>query len=270
MPTSINLNADMGESYGRYTLGDDGAMIPFVATVNIACGFHAADPGTIYAAVKLAKAHGAEIGAHISYPDFMGFGRRTMGLSEQEVFEISVYQIGAVMAFCAAEGVALNHVKPHGQLFLTGVRDKATARGIVRATKAVSPSLLLIMSGDIVAAECAEAGIDMIHEGYVDLDYNADGSLYLDRKRAARDPAVVAKNARSLVEQQGRTTIDGTWLTIPTESICLHGDMANATDLARAVRQSLTGAGHKIVPTREFVGKRSGKPTHGGHWQQAE
>jgi len=110
----------------------------------------------------------------------------------------------------------------------------------------------------------------MIHEGYVDLDYNADGSLYLDRKRAARDPAVVAKNARSLVEQQGRTTIDGTWLTIPTESICLHGDMANATDLARAVRQSLTGAGHKIVPTREFVGKRSGKPTHGGHWQQAE
>src|SRR5919201_660517 len=98
MGRKINLNADMGESYGRYTLGDDESMIPFVTTVNIAAGFHAADPGTILKSVKLAKAHGVEIGAHISYPDFMGFGRRTMGLSEQEVFEICVYQIGAVMA----------------------------------------------------------------------------------------------------------------------------------------------------------------------------
>lgn len=257
----VNLNADMGESYGRYTLGDDRAMIPMVATVNIACGFHAADPGTIHSAVKLAKEHGAEIGAHISYPDFMGFGRRTMGLSEQEVFEISVYQIGAVMAFCAAESVPLNHVKPHGQLFLTGVRDRATARGIVNAIKAVSPSLLLIMSGDIIAAECAAAGIEMIHEGYIDLDYNADGSLFLDRKRAARDPGTVAQNAHSLVERRGRAATDGTWLEIPTDSICLHGDMANATELARSVRQSLTNAGHQIVSTRDIVRSRAMKST---------
>lgn len=261
MSKRVNLNADMGESYGRYTLGDDRAMISLVATVNIACGFHAADPATIHSAVKLAKEHGAEIGAHISYPDFMGFGRRTMGLSEQEVFEISVYQIGAVMAFCAAEGVTLNHVKPHGQLFLTGVRDRATARGIVNATKAVSPSLLLIMSGDIVADECAAAGIEMIREGYVDLDYNADCSLFLDRKRAARDPATVARNAHSLVERHGRAAMDGTWLEIPTDSICLHGDMANATELARSVRQSLTKAGHQIVSTREIVRDRTSKST---------
>lgn len=250
----INLNADMGESYGRYTLGDDRALIPFVSTVNIACGFHAADPGTIHSAIKLAKEHGAEVGAHISYPDFMGFGRRRMGLSEQEVFEISVYQIGAVLGFCHAEGVLLNHVKPHGELFLTGVRERSTARGIVRAIKAVNPALLLIMAGELVASECAAAGVTMVHEGYVDLDYNPDGSLVLDRVRAARSPSIIAENALSLAEQQGRNAIDGSWLSIPTQSICLHGDMANAPELARTVRQRLVDAGHRIVPTRQLVG----------------
>jgi 5-oxoprolinase (ATP-hydrolysing) subunit A len=253
MTRKINLNADMGESYGRYTLGNDKELIPFIRTANIACGYHAADPGTIHASVKLAKEHGVEIGAHISYPDFMGFGRRRMDLNEQEVFEISVCQIGAVLAFCRAESVPLNHVKPHGQLFLTGVKDCATARGIVRAIKAVDPSLLLIMYGEIVASECAAAGITMLHESYVDLDYNPDGSLILDRVRGSRDPAGVAKNALSLVERQGRSAIDGSWLDLPTQSICLHGDMANAVDLARSVREALIAAGHQVVPTRELA-----------------
>jgi UPF0271 protein len=253
MATKINLNADMGESYGRYTLGNDKGLIPFIRTANIACGYHAADPGTIHASVRLAKEHGVEIGAHISYPDFMGFGRRRMDLSEQEVFEIAVYQIGAILAFCRTESIPLNHVKPHGQLFLTGVRDRATARGIVRAVKAVDPSLLLIMYGDTVASECAAAGIKMLHESYVDLDYNPDGSLILDRVRGTRDPAMVAKNALSLVEQQGRSAVDGSWLKLPTQSICLHGDMANAVDLARTVNEALTSAGHRIVPTRELA-----------------
>ncbi len=257
MGKKINLNADMGESYGRYTLGDDKNMIQFVATVNIACGFHAADPGTIHNSVKLAKEHGVEIGAHISYPDFMGFGRRTMGLSEQEIFEICVYQIGAVMAFCSAEGLTLNHVKPHGQLFLTGVRDRPTARGIVRAVRSINHDLLLIMSGKIVASECAASGVELIHEGYVDLDYNPDGSLYLDRERAARVPSTVSENAISLIDQQGRRALDGSWLPIPTESICLHGDMANAVDLARTVRKTLSEAGHEVVSTRELVRQRA-------------
>jgi UPF0271 protein len=250
----INLNSDMGESYGRYTLGNDRALIPYVATINIACGFHAADPGTIHTTVKLAKEFGVEVGAHISYPDLMGFGRRRMSLSEREVFEISVYQIGAVLAFCRAENVRLNHVKPHGELFLTGVRDRPTARGIVQATKAVDPMLLLIMAGDIVASECAAAGIGMVHEGYVDLDYNADGSLILDKARGERDLGTVAANAVSLVERQGRQAADGSWLAVPTQSICLHGDMANAPALANAVHGALTGAGHHIVPTRALVG----------------
>lgn len=246
----------MGESYGRYVLGNDRDLIPFVPTINIAAGYHAADPGTIHTTVKLAKEFGAEVGAHIAYPDFMGFGRRRMALSEREVFEISVYQIGAVLGFCRAENMVLNHVKPHGELFLTGVWDRSTARGIVQAMKAVDPNLLLIMAGDLVAAECETAGIQIVQEGYADLDYNADGTIILDRVRGARDVFTVASNALSLAERQGRESTEGNWVAVPTESICVHGDMANATDLARGVNRALIGAGHQIISTRELVRRR--------------
>jgi UPF0271 protein len=250
---SINLNADMGESYGRYVLGNDEALIPYVATVHVACGYHAADPGTMWRAVQLAKRFGVELGAHISYPDLMGFGRRPMGLGEDEVFEVGVYQIGALLGFCRAAGVPLNHVKPHGELYLTGVRDRATARGIVRAVKAVDPELLLLMAGDLVAEECDAAGVRMVHEGYVDLDYRADGSLVLDKARLARDPEAVAARALALAEKQGVAAADGSWVPVRTQSICLHGDMANAPDLARAVRQRLEAAGFRIVGLRAMA-----------------
>jgi UPF0271 protein len=249
---TINLNADMGESFGRYILGNDEALMPLVATVHVACGYHAADPGTMARSVRLAKQHGVELGAHISYPDLAGFGRRRMELSESEVFEISVYQIGALLGFCRAEGVRLNHVKPHGQLYLTGVRDAATARGIVRAVKAVDPDLILLMAGEVVAQECSVAGIRMVREGYVDLDYDPAGGLIMDRTRMARDPKVVATRALTLIERQGREAVDGTWLSIPTQSICLHGDVANAVELARAVRDRIFAAGYRIVGIRDL------------------
>ena len=252
----VNLNADMGESYGRFVLGNDEAMIPFVATINAACGYHAADPGTMLKSVQLAKRHGVEVGAHISYPDLMGFGRRTMGLTEQEVFEITVYQIGALMGFCRAENVRMTHVKPHGELYLTGVRDQPTARGIVRAIKAVDPSLLLLMYGEVVSEQCREAGIGMIDEAYVDLDYYPDASLVLDKKREARSPERIADEALSLVEKGGRKAIDGTWLPIAARSICLHGDMANAPELAATVRNRLEAAGYEITG----LGRLAGNP----------
>jgi UPF0271 protein len=230
-------------------------MIRHVATASVACGYHAADPGTMLRSVRLAKAHDVELGAHISYPDLMGFGRRTMGLSEQEVFEISVYQIGALLGFCRAEGVAMTHVKPHGQLYLTGVRDRHTARGIVRAVKAVDPDLALLMYGDIVAEECGDAGIGMVRESYVDLDYHPDGSLVLEMARLARDPGHVAAQALSLVERGGREAVDGSWLSMRTQSICLHGDMANAPELAACVRHRLDEAGYRIVGIRDAVNR---------------
>jgi UPF0271 protein len=250
----INLNADMGESFGRYVLGNDETLMPLVATVHIACGYHAADPGTMARSVRLAKRHGVELGAHVSYPDLAGFGRRRMELSETEVFEISVYQIGALLGFCRAEAVRLNHVKPHGQLYLTGVRDPATARGIVRAVKAIDPDLILVMAGDVVARECEAAGVRMVHEGYVDLDYDSAGDLIMERARLARDPEVVATRAMTLIERQGREAADGTWLNIPTQSICLHGDVANAVELAHAVRERILAAGHRIVGIRDLDG----------------
>jgi 5-oxoprolinase (ATP-hydrolysing) subunit A len=251
---TVNLNADMGESYGRYVLGNDEALIPFVATIHVACGYHAADPGTMLRSVQLAKRFDVELGAHISYPDLMGFGRRRMGLSENEVFEISVYQVGALLGFCRAEGIALNHVKPHGQLYLTGVRDRATARGIVRAVKAVDPELILLMAGDIVADECADAGVRMVQEGYVDLEYAPDGSLVLERAKMSRDPEIIAARTIALLEQQGREAIDGSWLKIQARSICVHGDSPNAPDIARAVRERMIAVGYRIVGLRELVG----------------
>jgi UPF0271 protein len=260
----VNLNADMGESYGRYVLGNDEALIPFVATVHVACGYHAADPGTMRRSVQLAKRFGVELGAHIAYPDLMGFGRRRMELGEDEVFEISVYQIGALLGFCRAEGVALNHVKPHGQLYLTGVRDRATARGIVRAVKAVDRDLMLLMAGHVVAEQCAELGVCMIQEGYVDLDYAPDGSLILERAKMPRDAETIAARALALLERHGREAADGSWLDIPARSICLHGDGANAPELARAVRDRITAAGYRIVGLRELVDTRK-QPVSGSH-----
>lgn len=251
----INLNADMGESYGRYTLGDDEALIPFVATIHVACGYHAADPGTMLRSVQLAKRFGVELGAHISYPDLMGFGRRRMGLSESEVFEISIYQIGALLGFCRAEGVRLNHVKPHGELYLTGVKDRPTARGIVRAIRAVDPDLILLMAGPLVAEECELAGVAMIHEGYVDLDYAPDGSLVLERKKIGRDAESIARRAVGLLEQRGCAAVDGTWLSVPAQSICLHGDGPNAVELARTVRDRIIDAGYQIAGTRELLSR---------------
>lgn len=249
----VNLNADMGESYGRYVLGNDEALIPFVSTVNIACGYHAADPATMRRSVRLAKEHGAEIGAHISYPDFSGFGRRRMEMSEEEVFDITVHQIGAILGFCRAEGAPLTHVKPHGQLFLTGVRDRPTARGIVRAMKAVDPKLMLLMAGKIVGEECAEAGVPLVWEGYVDLDYNADGSLVLERAKQGRRAEDIAARALSLIERQGCEATDGSWLQIRTQSICIHGDGPNAPEIARAVRDRLQGAGYRLVGIGDFI-----------------
>lgn len=253
----VNLNADMGESFGRYTLGNDEALIPFVSTIHVACGYHAADPGTMLSSVKLAKRFGVELGAHISYPDLMGFGRRRMSLSEAEVFEISVYQIGALLGFCRAEGLPLNHVKPHGQLYLTGVKDRATARGIVRAVKAVDPNLILLMAGQLVREECEAAGVSMVHEGYVDLDYSSDGSLVLERSKAGRDPDLIGQEAVSLLERGGRTTVEGDWLPVPAQSICLHGDGPNAVELAKSVRQRVLDAGYRLVGTRELVEARA-------------
>lgn len=244
----IDLNADMGESFGRWELGDDAGLIPHMTSVNLACGYHAADPATMRRSVRLARDHGVGVGAHISYPDLAGFGRRRMDLTTEQVRDITVHQIGGLLGFCLAEGVTLRHVKPHGQLFLTGVWHQPTARGIAEGVASVDPKLSLMMYGPVVAEECARAGVRMVHEGYIDLDYNADGSLVLEQKKQGRDPADIASRAVDLVVKQGRAAVDGSWLAIRAESICVHGDGPNAPAIAQAIRAAFAAANIEVAP----------------------
>lgn len=252
-PQRVDLNADLGESFGRYTLGDDEALIGHLSTVNVACGYHASDPATMRRAVRLARQAGVGLGAHVSYPDLTGFGRRRMELSQDEVRDVTVHQIGALMGFCRAEGAALQHVKPHGMLYLTAEVDRPTARGIVEAMHSVDPDLVLLLAGDIVAEECTRAGVAMVHEGYIDLDYAPDGTLQLPTERPSRDAAQMVERARTLVHEQRVRTTDGSWRDVPTQSICIHGDTPNAPEIAAAVRAALEADGVEIAGLKALV-----------------
>lgn len=244
---AVDLNADLGESFGRYRLGCDEDLISYVTSVNIACGYHAGDAATMRHSVRLAREYGVGVGAHIAYPDLAGFGRRRMELSEDEVRDISVHQIASLLGFCIVEGVRLQHVKPHGQLYLTALNHRPTARAIAEAVASIDPDLLLLMYGNLVAEECARAGIGMVHEAYVDLDYAPDGLLILERAKRPRDPAQMARRAVEAVRGQGCPAIDDTWLALPVESICVHGDGPNAPQIAKAMRAALTDAGIEIT-----------------------
>jgi UPF0271 protein len=224
-----------------------------MTTVNVACGYHAADPATMRTTVRLAGDHGVAVGAHISYPDFAGFGRRHMGLSEHEVRDITVHQIGALMGFCRAEGVEMQHVKPHGMLYLTAEVDRATARGIVDGVKSVDCDLILMLAGDIVAEECERAGVPMAHEGYIDLDYTEAGTVHLPEVRLPRDPAEMVERALGLVREGRIRNMEGSWRDVPTQTICIHGDTPNAPEIAKTVRASLEAEGIEIVALRDMV-----------------
>ena len=249
---SIDLNADLGESFGRYQLGDDEALTPLVTTVSVACGYHAADPATMHESVQRARRHGVGLGAHVAYPDLAGFGRRRMHLSRQEVYQIVVHQIGGLLGFCLAEGVELQHVKPHGQLASVSQYDRETARGMVEAIRAVGRDLMLLSFGELLAQECNRAGVRMVHEGFVDLDYNAECELLVERAKQRRDAAAMARRAVTLANEQLVLTTSDTWLPVPAQSICVHGDGPNAPEIARAVRDGLVEAGYEIVGLREL------------------
>ncbi len=200
---TIDLNADMGESYGIYKLGNDEALVPHLTTINVACGYHAGDPATMRKSVRLAKAHGVGLGAHISYPDLVGFGRRRMDLSVDDARDITVHQIGALIGFCRAEGVELQHVKPHGPFFLAAEWEEPIARGMIEGIASVSEDLILLLAGPIAEEQCRRVGIRMVHEGYVDLSYDPKGVVIIEKAKQERDPADVARRAVGLVNNQG-------------------------------------------------------------------
>jgi UPF0271 protein len=246
MATKVDLNADMGESYGRWTLGDDAALMPHLTSANIACGFHGGDPHVMRRTVALALEHGVGIGAHVAFPDLIGFGRRRLAATPVEVEDYIVYQAGAVRAFAEAAGGRLQHVKPHGALYTSIVDSPELARAAASAVAALGPDVILLMP-PAVAAAAAEAGVPFVPEGYVDLDYDAAGKLVLERAKQVRDPQEMGEKAVRLVRERRVRTIDGGDLELEVESNFVHGDAPNAPEIARAIRAALQAAGIELA-----------------------
>ncbi|MCC7081865.1 MAG: LamB/YcsF family protein [Burkholderiales bacterium] len=248
----IDLNCDMGESYGRWTLGADAEIMPFISSANIACGFHGGDPHVMRATVALALAHGVAIGAHPSLPDLMGFGRRAMAVTARELKDCVCYQIGALREFARAAGAGLQHVKAHGILYDMMEKDEALAAAAAEAVReAADRSLIMVNLAGGKAERCSRAkGLRVAAEGFADRAYNADGTLVSRRLPGALidDPQRAAAQAVRMVTAGKVRAIDGAEVDLRVQTICCHGDTPGAPSIVRAVRAALEGAGCRVRP----------------------
>lgn len=247
----IDLNADAGESYGAFTYGHDREIFPLVTSVNLACGFHGGSPTRIREAVALAKAHGVAVGAHPGFPDLVGFGRRDMALSPEEVYADLLYQIGALYAFLKTEGLSLHHVKPHGALYLRACRDRETARAIAEAVKAFDPEVpLVVLPGTVYEEEARRAGLRVVLEAFPERAYLKNGQLAPRSLPGSwiSDPKEAARRALRMVLEGKVEALDGGEVEVKAETLCIHGDNPNAPEVALAVRRALEEAGVEVKP----------------------
>jgi UPF0271 protein len=242
----IDLNCDLGESFGIYRLGDDEAVLPFVTSANLACGFHGGDPSVIRRTVRLARQHGVRIGAHPGFPDLAGFGRRELLASPEEIEDLVLYQIAALAGIARAERIELHHVKLHGALFALAARDAAVAAAVARAITAFDRSLMLYaMPGTEVARQGHEAGLRVVLEGFADRAYAPDGRLASRRTAGALidDPAQVVARAVRMVRDGEVIATDGSTLRVQIETLCVHGDTPGVGGLVRRLRAALEAEG---------------------------
>ena len=251
MAKTIDLNSDMGESYGRWSLGNDAELMEVITSANIACGWHGGDPAVMRQTVEMAVERGVGIGAHVGLPDLLGFGRRRMQVTPDEIYDYAMYQAGALRAFAEAAGGRLQHVKPHGAFYTMSAADETLAAALVRAVKALGDEVVLFGMGEIEPKLAQEAGVGYVREGYVDLNYDNSGSLVLERNKGAWDPEEVARRAVRLAAKQEVGTVEGGTLPLDVQTICIHGDAANSGEIARRVRQRLEEAGIGIAPVSE-------------------
>jgi UPF0271 protein len=238
----IDLNCDMGESFGTYELGYDSLAMPYVTSINVACGFHASDPDNMAKTVLLAKKHGVAIGAHPGYPDLVGFGRRSMALTTEEVKHSVIYQIGALNAFCRAAGVRLQHVKVHGALYNNAEKDLTVATAIAKAIKAVDPSLyMLCLANSQMGVAAKQEGVPFVEEAFADRAYTDEGSL-VSRKiegSVIHDINEVVTRVVRMVTEKTVVSISGNVIPIQAQTICVHGDTPGAVDMVKAIRVAL-------------------------------
>jgi len=250
----VDLNCDMGESFGAYKLGHDEEILAHVTSANIACGFHAGDPGTMRKTVRLAMEHGVAVGAHPGLQDLVGFGRRRMDISPQEAYDIVVYQIGALWGFVKAEGGSLAHVKPHGELYNMAAKDARLAEAIAEAVYKVDPELILFgLAGSELVKAGQRIGLRTASEVFADRTYQPDGTL-----TPRREPGAVITDEKQALAQVIRMVKEGKVLTlqqvdmpIRADTICIHGDGPKAAEFARNIRSALTEAGIAV----QAVGK---------------
>lgn len=254
MTRKIDLNSDLGEGYGAWKMGDDAAMLDIVSSANVACGFHAGDPLTILTTVREAASRGVAIGAHVAYPDRVGFGRRPMDIAPAELTADVIYQIGALQGICAAAGTRVSYVKPHGALYNTIAHDARQAAAVIEGIRAIDPALTLMgLAGAPILTQAAEAGLATVAEAFADRAYTPAGTLLSRREAGAvlHDPDLIAARMLRLATEGMIKAVDGSPLRLQAGSICVHGDSPGAVAISVRIRQALLAGGVEIAP---FVG----------------
>jgi UPF0271 protein len=257
MASKVDINCDMGESFGHFKVGHDEEIMPFITSANIACGFHAGDPMVMARTVRLAKKKAVAVGAHPGFPDLAGFGRRNMELSKEEVTDTLIYQIGALEAFTKAADTVLQHIKPHGALYNAAAKNEAYIEAIIEAACVVDQkSVLFALAGSRMAKMAEEAGMRVAHEVFADRAYTPDGSLVSRNTVGAivEDAKLVAKRAVKMVKDRRIAAINGLAVEFDeVHTICVHADTLGAVDLVRAVKEALLAADVEVLPVGTFV-----------------
>jgi 5-oxoprolinase (ATP-hydrolysing) subunit A len=256
MSEIIDLNCDMGESFGNYKIGQDDKVIKYISSSNIACGFHAGDPNVISYTVRLAKENKVAIGAHPGFPDLVGFGRRAMDISPEEVKNIIIYQIGALQAMASSQKMKLQHVKPHGALYNMMVNDEILGTAVVEAIFSVDKDLILVALPNTKIMDIAlKRGLRVAREGFADRAYNSDGTLV---KRSVKgsvihDAKIIANRVVRMIKDQEIESIDGNIFNLQIDTICLHGDNENALNLIMEIRKTLKRENIQVAPLGKWL-----------------
>ncbi|MEG0199773.1 MAG: 5-oxoprolinase subunit PxpA [Comamonas sp.] len=246
----MDLNSDLGESFGAWSMGDDAAMLDIVSSANVACGFHAGDAAGILSTLKAAKARNVVVGAHVAYRDLAGFGRRNMDVASSDLVADVIYQIGALQGLAAAAGTSVKYVKPHGALYNTIAQDKRQATDVINAIKAIDPSLVLMaLAGAPLIDWARDAGLTVVAEAFADRGYTPQGALVSRREPGAvlHDEALIAQRMLTLAREGRIEAVDGSMVHVQADSICVHGDSPGAVAIARALRQRFEQEGVQIT-----------------------
>lgn len=252
----VDLNSDLGESFGRYTIGMDDQIIPLITSANVACGYHASDPVVMDRTIQTAKEAGIKVGAHPGFPDLMGFGRRVMNVSLEEAKAYTTYQLGALGAFCKAHGMDMQHVKPHGALYNMAAKDYELGKAICEAVREYDDSLIVLaLSGGEMVRAAKDLGLRTALEVFADRAYEEDGTLVDRRKEGAviTDENLAIERVVRMVKEQKATAITGKEIPIRADSVCVHGDGEKALAFTKKIREALIREGVEICPLEKLV-----------------